>query len=643
MKISLVSCLRRGLRATIEELNLRGLQKAAKWSSEQLIGMVEGNEEGEGGGSVFYENDEMESRPDGSTGELRGLTNREMDLVTVGQSLIVGGEYQRCWHLLRSTFMQGDRSFPPTCTLGSFLVSYSLYMTGEQLKGQQISEQQGLEEYTSAISTTSSSGAPQPAAEAGGAISSLNRSKDKDASTAGSSVFNPFLRDLHDELYPFFAKGQLQDPYLLYLLGVVERELRKQGFRARGEEHAPWHILLQSVRMNPFNWSCWLEIAAICISDQVPPPSFYSLVGDDGGGGGSFAMDLDADHTATPTSQRLAGFWFMYNHFLIYLYLEQQLGHQALPLIAGLAHVLPASQCLMNLKALAFYCLREYDSAEQEFETARACDPYCLDHIDTYSNILYVKEDKVQLSHLAHMLTKIGKYSPEVCCVVGNYYSLKGLHERAILYFQRALRLNPKFLSAWTLMGHEYVELRNTSSAVFCYRKAVDVSPFDFRAWYGLGQTYEMLHLYQNAIYYYRKATSLKPQDARMWCAIGSCLFRLGERAKAIAAYERAVETGDREGIANSELAKLYKEGGQMDRAADAYLAILEMSGGGKEKSQVETDALLFLSRHYQALGDLQQAENFAIPLVHVVGREGDEARLILRDLRANSGGGHGS
>jgi anaphase-promoting complex subunit 8 len=33
--------------------------------------------------------------------------------------------------------------------------------------------------------------------------------------------------------------------------------------------------------------------------------------------------------------------------------------------------------------------------------------------------------------------------------VVGNYYSLKGKHERAILYFQRALKLNPKCLSAW--------------------------------------------------------------------------------------------------------------------------------------------------------------------------------------------------
>ena len=111
-------------------------------------------------------------------------------------------------------------------------------------------------------------------------------------------------------------------------------------------------------------------------------------------------------------------------------------------------------------------------------------DPHRLDHVDTYSNILYVKERRAELSHLAHAVTKADKFIPESNCVVGNYYSLKGQHERAILYFQRALKLNNQCISAWTLMGHEYVELRNTASAVQCYRKAVEVSTRDYRAWY---------------------------------------------------------------------------------------------------------------------------------------------------------------
>ena len=105
-------------------------------------------------------------------------------------------------------------------------------------------------------------------------------------------------------------------------------------------------------------------------------------------------------------------------------------------------------------------------------------DPFRLEMIDIFSNILYVKESKVrrgeqnktifspqpsnpstqaELSALAQSVISVDKYRPEVCCIVGNYYSLKGNHGKAVQYFQRALKLNRKFLSAWTLMGHEFV------------------------------------------------------------------------------------------------------------------------------------------------------------------------------------------
>jgi len=224
----------------------------------------------------------------------------------------------------------------------------------------------------------------------------------------------------------------------------------------------------------------------------------------------------------------------MYNHFLAHHHLELQHGEEALQAVNLLFSYFPNSQSLFTYRALAYYTTRDYDTAQESFETARMIDPHRLEHVDTYSNILYVKERRAELSHLAHVVTKIDKYAAETCCVVGNYYSLKGQHERSILYFQRALRVNSKFLSAWTLMGHECVELRNTAAAVQCYRKAVDVAPSDYRAWYGLGQTYEMLHLFQYALHYYKKAAALKPSDARMWTAVGSCLVRLGARQDAV-------------------------------------------------------------------------------------------------------------
>jgi anaphase-promoting complex subunit 8 len=54
--------------------------------------------------------------------------------------------------------------------------------------------------------------------------------------------------------------------------------------------------------------------------------------------------------------------------------------------------------------------------------------------MDTYSNILYVKEAFAPLSHLAHRVATADKYRPETCCIIGNYYSLKGQHEKVGLH-----------------------------------------------------------------------------------------------------------------------------------------------------------------------------------------------------------------
>lgn len=58
----------------------------------------------------------------------------------------------------------------------------------------------------------------------------------------------------------------------------------------------------------------------------------------------------------------------------------------------------------------------------------------------------------------------------------GNHYSLRGEHEKAIKYFRRATQLDRTYLSAWTLMGHEYVEMKNSHAAIEAYRKAVGMS-----------------------------------------------------------------------------------------------------------------------------------------------------------------------
>lgn len=218
--------------------------------------------------------------------------------------------------------------------------------------------------------------------------------------------------------------------------------------------------------------------------------------------------------------------------------------------------------------------------------------------------------ERAQLAFVAQVATATDKFRPETCCVVGNYYSLKSEHEKAVMYFRRALTLDRNFLSAWTLMGHEYIEMKNTHTAIESYRRAVDVNRKDYRAWYGLGQAYEVLDMSFYALFYYQRAAALRPYDPKMWQAVGSCYAKMGRMEQSIQALKRALVAGsfyaddaapgaspgastrkvlDPETL--HQIATLYERLGDEDEAA-AYMELtLQQESGGALVHEEEDDS----------------------------------------------------
>uniref|UniRef100_A0A3Q4N7C4 Cyclosome subunit 8 n=1 Tax=Neolamprologus brichardi TaxID=32507 RepID=A0A3Q4N7C4_NEOBR len=178
---------------------------------------------------------------------------------------------------------------------------------------------------------------------------------------------------------------------------------------------------------------------------------------------------------------------------------------------------------------------------------------------------------------------------------------IKSCHEKAALYFQRALKLNPRCLGAWTLMGHEYMEMKNTSAAIQAYRHAIEVNKRDYRAWYGLGQTYEILKMPFYCLYYYRKAHQLRPNDSRMLVALGESYEKLSQQAEAKKCYWRAYSVGDVEKMALLKLAKLHEQLNESDDAAQCYMLYIQdifSCGEQLEHAEVST-ALRYLGQYY--------------------------------------------
>ncbi|PKA64393.1 Anaphase-promoting complex subunit 8 [Apostasia shenzhenica] len=411
-----------------------------------------------------------------------------------------------------------------------------------------------------------------------------------------SEAVNSELVYLERELSSLRKSGTI-DSFGLYLYGMILKD--------RGCQNLSISILVESVNSFPWNWSAWLELQSLCSTSE------------------------------TLNKLNLKNHW-MKDFFLASAYQELKMHEEALKRYECLQAVFRRSDYIQAQIATALYGLRELDEAEVVFEEILRNDPYRVDTMDIYSNLLYAKESFSALSFLAHKVFLTDKYQPESCCIIANYYSLKGHHEKAVLYFRRALKLNTKYLSAWTLMGHEYVEMKNTPAAIDAYRRAVDINPRDYRAWYGLGQTYEMMSMPFYALYYFKSASFLQPNDARLWVAMAQCYQSapLEMLEDAVKCYTKAVSCNDREGIALHQLAKLHSILGHSEKAAYFYKKDLEMMDAEDRQGPNMIEALLFLTKYLKAEKRYEEAEIYCARLLDYSGPEKETAMSLLKGLR---------
>ncbi|GAA6050389.1 hypothetical protein JCM3770_004013 [Rhodotorula araucariae] len=445
---------------------------------------------------------------------------------------------------------------------------------------------------------------------------------------------NRFTQELLEEMAGWELGFLENDGWLLYLQALLLLSLTPtapaplgprapdRGPPALDHRLAALETLVKSVRLEPYNWSAWLKIAE-CLDGPE---------------------ELEATLAFLPQCYPLL---FFYVHATLEIHAAGDVLHDVLDELEGVF----GAECsaVTGMRALVHYHVREFDEATALFTSLQQTDPYRLDDVDVLSNILYVSEKRAELATLAQEYTRLDRMRPEVCCLVGNYYSLRRDHEKAIVYFRRALKLDRGYLSAWTLMGHEYVEIKNTNAAIASYRRAVDVNRKDYRAWYGLGQTYELLGEPFYALSYYQRATALRPYDARMWSALATCYEKLKRIPDAIRSHQRALlssEPGDGSDLA-LRIGKLYAAQGQGPQAAAYHRrALAEGLRGGAGAAELGR-VYLWLARWEMrrsdaanggragvgaGAGELDRAEEY-LRAVEGTQEFRDEAKALLKEL----------
>ncbi len=76
----------------------------------------------------------------------------------------------------------------------------------------------------------------------------------------------------------------------------------------------------------------------------------------------------------------------------------------------------------------------------------------------------------------------------------------QGEVQKAIEFFDRALKLDDQYFPAWNNKGIAHLELKEYGQALNCFEQVIRVNALDKMVWYNKGYTLMMLGEYQEAV-----------------------------------------------------------------------------------------------------------------------------------------------
>jgi anaphase-promoting complex subunit 3 len=103
--------------------------------------------------------------------------------------------------------------------------------------------------------------------------------------------------------------------------------------------------------------------------------------------------------------------------------------------------------------------------------------------MEVYSTLLWHLQRNIELSFLAQELLSINPKSAQAWIAVGNLFSLQKERSQALTCFRRATQMDPMCAYAFTLSGHESID-EDLDKAINFFQCALRADPRHYNAWY---------------------------------------------------------------------------------------------------------------------------------------------------------------
>jgi tetratricopeptide (TPR) repeat protein len=207
---------------------------------------------------------------------------------------------------------------------------------------------------------------------------------------------------------------------------------------------------------------------------------------------------------------------------------------------------------------------------------------------------------------------------PNIHYYLGVAYDQRGLPDKAVEHYQRAIELKPDYSEAYNSLGAHYAENNNLQKAEEAFKKAAANPAYatPFYAFYNLGKVYEKRGLQQEALKQYQQAIRLQPN-------YGMAYYRMG---MVLESMQRLDEARDAFGNAISYNPNIVE--------AQFRYGVLCYNAGDIEQSLSSLSRVIKVSP-YSTMGS--EARNYMDRMQGVVGGSGSRGATGGRGERASS------
>ena len=174
------------------------------------------------------------------------------------------------------------------------------------------------------------------------------------------------------------------------------------------------------------------------------------------------------------------------------------------------------------------------------------------------------REDPEQKAACLELAVDFGLSNADIFSELGLVHYKSGHWDKAVEYFKKTIKENPKHVLAHARLGLSYSHKGKYRKAVGFCKKAIKLDPRSSTAHEHLGYVYYQHRFFGNAIKSFQDALDVNPNNAWVYYHLGNTYMLMKEFDKAIECHKKAVEINPKFEIARNafnHLQELKKKG----------------------------------------------------------------------------------